>query len=235
MSNSATQPAAIRQPRSASVQGFTLVEMLVALALLGLAAGYLMSGLAATSRFVARSDGTSQDEREMETARRLLTTIITRLSPQTRTDSADPLVDTRGNSDDFSFYGPPLDYAAPAALRRYRILRAASGDLLLLQADSLDPSVSLDTRVMNGWSPMTLLSGTAALTIDYFGEDPVAAGSRWQTSWFARRQPPALVRVRVAFPPGDRRHWPDLVLRPRATVSTACRIDAVTGDCEQLQ
>lgn len=218
----------------ATARGFTLVEMLVALALLGIAAGYLMSGLAATGSFVTRSNDRADAEREIETARRLLTKVITRLSPQTRTDSADPLVDTRGNSDDFSFYGPPFDYASPAALRRYRILRSASGDLLLLQADSLDATVSLDTRTMNGWVPMNLVSGTASLTIDYFGRDPASPGQRWQKTWFARSTPPALVRVRISFPSGDNRRWPDLVVRPRATVSTVCRIDAVTGDCERL-
>lgn len=36
----------------------------------------------------------------------------------------------------------------------------------------------------------------------------------WLPAWRDRARPPALVRVRLRLPPGDRRRWPELVVAP---------------------
>ena len=82
------------------------------------------------------------------------------------------------------------------------------------------------------WTSITLARGASGLSLAYFGDDPLSGGRSWQTRWYDRPQPPDLIRVRIAFPAGDKRHWPDLVARPRATVNNACRIDPMSGRCE---
>jgi len=40
---------------------------------------------------------------------------------------------------------------------------------------------------------------------------------RWQDA-VDPANPPRLIRMRLIFPPGDRRHWPDLVVAPRLSL-----------------
>jgi general secretion pathway protein J len=54
----------------------------------------------------------------------------------------------------------------------------------------------------------------------------------WRSDWTQRR-PPALVRLRVTFPPGDRRRWPDLVVAPRITDDANCEFDVVAQACRE--
>jgi general secretion pathway protein J len=39
------------------------------------------------------------------------------------------------------------------------------------------------------------------------------AAGRWATAWNGV-EPPRLVRLRIVFSPGDRRHWPDIIVAP---------------------
>lgn len=62
-----------------------------------------------------------------------------------------------------------------------------------------------------------LIEGIADVRISYFGQSQSAEEPpRWHDRWEAMPLPPALVSVRIAFPPGDRRFWPDLVVAPMA-------------------
>ena len=56
-----------------------------------------------------------------------------------------------------------------------------------------------------------LLRGVASLDIAYWRPSP--GGGTWDSAWSAPGLP-ALVRLRVGFPPGDPRHWPDIVAAP---------------------
>lgn len=213
--------------------GFTLVEMLVSLAVLSLVATMLLGGLQGVGAFVQRSDVRQAGFEEVASAHRLLRGRIEQLRPVVRQDSSIPQVDAQGDGGSFTFIAPPLDRAAPDALWRYRIIATAAGDLILYWANSLDDRYDFEAG-MAGWQPITLLKSVGAVAIDYMGEDLGGrSGRRWHASWAGRPQPPDLVRVRVTFRAGDRRSWPDLIVRPRATVNTACKIDALTGRCEQ--
>jgi general secretion pathway protein J len=55
-----------------------------------------------------------------------------------------------------------------------------------------------------------LLRGVDRLELAYWS---TAAGSAWLSTW-NRAEAPDLVRVRLVFPRGDRRRWPDIVAAP---------------------
>jgi hypothetical protein len=42
---------------------------------------------------------------------------------------------------------------------------------------------------------------------------------------------PELVRIRVGFAPGDRRVWPDLIIRPAVTIDGTCRVNRTARQC----
>jgi hypothetical protein len=53
----------------------------------------------------------------------------------------------------------------------------------------------------------------------------------WQDGW--RNQPalPALIRIRVTFPKGDGRTWPELFIAPRISADADCTYDQSTKLC----
>lgn len=211
--------------------GFTLVEMLVSLAIVGMMASMLLAGLRSVGTFMQRTDRQAVADDAVIAAQRLLRDRIEQLRAITNPNSATALVDANGDEGRFTFLALPLARAEPDSLWRYRITMSATGDLLLLWANSLDDRYNFVSQDKQGWQPITLLRNVRTVRINYFGERISGDGRSWQVDWIQRPQPPALIRIRVTFPEGDRRSWQDLIIRPRATENTACKIDLLSGRC----
>lgn len=214
--------------------GVSLAELLVSLAILGLAASLLLAGLNTAWLVSARSERRDAADQSIAAAQMIIRGRLERMRGLVRLDSSEALIDAEGNDQEFSFYAPPMARAAPDALQRYRILLTATGDLVLFSAHGLSDRIDLQQRGIIGWTPTKLLSGVRTLRISYYGPDRNNAGDRWQAFWNGQPQPPELLRIRAAFQSGDARVWPALIVRPRATVNTACRIDEMTGRCAAL-
>jgi general secretion pathway protein J len=60
---------------------------------------------------------------------------------------------------------------------------------------------------------ITLLDDVAQLDLGFWQPATGSQQARWLSVWSARALPP-LVRLRIGFPPGDPRHWPDIVIAP---------------------
>lgn len=213
--------------------GFTLIELLVALAVLGMAAAMMVATL--NSAWLAMpQQKRGNDDQSVVAAQLVLRGRIERLSAAVRLDSSEPIVDTQGDSRILSFAAPPLPRLGPDALQRYRLIVTPAGDLMLYTASGLDDRIDLRDRALIGWQPNRLLRGVQDIEISYFGPDRFSTAGRWQKFWIDRPQPPALIRIRVRFGQGDNREWPDLIIRPRATVNAACRIQRSSGRCEAI-
>ena len=226
-------PISILRLTPSAKNGFTLIELLVALAVLGMAAAMMTATL--NSAWLAMPQKMrGNDDQSVVAAQLVLRGRIERLSAAVRLDSSEPIVDTQGDSRILSFAAPPLPRLGPDALQKYRLIVTPAGDLMLYTASSLDDRIDLRDRALIGWQPNRLLRGVQDIEISYFGPDRFSAFGRWQKFWIDRPQPPALIRIRLRFGQGDTRQWPDLVIRPRATVNAACRIQRSSGRCEAI-
>lgn len=212
--------------------GFTLVEMLVSLAVLGLMSTLLLDGVRQTGSFVSRESRRTADREDVVAAQEMLRGRLEQLRPVLTPSSATPEADIRGDEAVLTFVAPGLDRAGPTSLWRYRIAVTAAGDLVVYTGDTLDDRFDLEAGDA-GWRLFTLVRNVAAIRIAYFGENLRGAGRTWHSRWEGRPQPPELVRVAITFRGGDSRVWPDLIVRPRATVNSACRIAKLTGRCEE--
>lgn len=197
--------------------GFTLIELLVSLAILSLVATMLLGGVSMAARLNREDANRSNALDTIVGAQTMLRSRIEQLHPLRRLDRDEPTLDLDGSQSVLSFDGPPADRDSPSALMRYRLMRTATGDLVLFSVSSLSDRVDISDRGVVGWTPIRVLSGIEDLSIAYFGPDPAQAGLRWQTFWWDRPRPPELVRIRVRFPEGDPRRWPELIIRPRAS------------------
>lgn len=218
--------------RSTSTAGFTLAETLVGLALLGMMAALLLAGLHIAGVVVMRDRAKGEGLDQVVGAQRMIARVIERLRPVMRMDALTPMIDARGDPGVFTFIAPALMKDGPTALQRYRLMRAPTGDILLYSASLRHADLDLSATGMRGWQALPILSGASALSIAYFGSEAGSARRHWQDRWWNRGQPPELVRIRIEFPPGDTRRWPDLVVRPRAVLDAPCRPDPLTGGCE---
>jgi general secretion pathway protein J len=204
--------------------GFTIVEALVSLAILALLSLMLVAGTQHARLRLHRLQA-ADDGEIVETAQDLLHGRLARAFPYARPNAGTPTVEFDGTPDRLQFFAPPADAAAPDALQSYVLSLTTGGVLQLSGVSDLanDPNQSVRR--------LALLRGAAALNIDYFGAAAPDNRPRWRARWEQQAVLPALVRVRVSFPPGDPRTWPDLIVAPAATLDSLCQIDIHTGGC----
>lgn len=211
--------------------GFTLVELLVSLLLLTMTALLLLATMT-SGRLVERRAAASATAGEaVAAAHGVLRDRLEAMVAEPRYGPGTPLVDMRGESDIIDFTAPPAIALRPLPPQRFRLLLSRDQRLMLYSIDPQTNVVDPDALALRGWTAMPLLADVARLDIAYFGAAPPDGQRRWRPRWSQRPSLPELVRIRVEFPTGDRRLWPDLIIRPVTTINNACLIDRNTGRC----
>jgi general secretion pathway protein J len=212
--------------RTAPDAGVALVEALASLVIVGMIALMLAAG-AATGRRVWEGLDTREAAGEtIDSAQATQRDRLEQTFPATLYDQTPPYPDFAGSASDVVFLSTPPEAARPAPVRRYTIAVDTSGALLLSSIADVGPA---EKAVV---SRDVLLRGVRALDVAYFGPQPPDGGRRWGSVWRAQPFLPEAVRLRVAFGPNDRRRWPDLIVRPRATIDVACLLNPVTHRCK---
>jgi general secretion pathway protein J len=210
--------------------GFTLLELIVALTLLGMISLALFGsfGFGAT---VWRRGRTSESNIEATalaegTVRQALAGIYPMRSSD---DPANPRLLFDGAADRLSFLAASPQALGSGGLARFTLAveAGAKGARLTIAAA---PELARDEEA--GVPPSLLADGLAHADFAYWGVTGTDAAPDWHSSWIAARALPDLIRIRASFPPGDPRHWPDLVVAPRITVDEACLFDPRTLHCQ---
>jgi len=209
--------------------GYTLVEMLAALVIVGFAAAMLVSGIVTGRRIWEHSDTVTAAAETISGAQMLLREKIERAYPATRYDKIPTYADFFGAENSVTFLAPPRDVHSPQALMRYTLGLASNGDLVLsdLSDVAVDPKAPPE--------PLVLLHNVQQLDIGYYGVLPPDRAPAWHDAWQFRAVLPLLMRIRVQFPADDPRAWPELLIKPFATVDTMCVLTAMTGKCRGRQ
>jgi general secretion pathway protein J len=184
--------------------GFTLLELLVALVVLGMLMGILTQAVDVSLRSWRLQSGTIARRSDLESVDRALRHLIEHMDPGTFATQA--TVDGQAHAMSFT-----TDLPMAAEALRTRTADVALGvdaqHRLLLHWTLHFPGQQADMRREN---TTELLSGVERIDIAYRQE----GGDAWLAEWHAPGNP-ALVRIRVVFPAGDRRRWPDLVAAPK--------------------
>jgi general secretion pathway protein J len=209
--------------------GYTLIELLAALVIIGMTSWMMLSGITAGRRVWERADVANAQGEVVSGAQMLLRERIERAYPATRYDKIPTYADFFGASNGVNFLSPPRDIHAPQGLVRYTLGLAPNGDLVLKALTDLavDPTASEE--------PLVLLHNVQQLDIAYFGVVPPDKEPAWHDQWQLMPALPLLMRVRVGFPPEDTRAWPDLLIKPFAMVDSMCVLTVMTGKCRGRQ
>jgi len=199
---------------SGQKSGFTLLEMLVVLVVLG----FLMVGLTQGVRAGLTMWG-AQARRVSETAdldagARVLRRLLSRISLL----SAGGIFLGASSTEKFEALPDSLVFV---------------GDLPTGFGTTRRADITLDLhegRLVLRWTPRRhelstapppepivteLIRGVERLDLAYWGSPSPGEPAGWQSQWDRRDKIPEIIRVRLGFASGDRRRWPDLIAAPQ--------------------
>ncbi len=204
--------------------GFALVEALASLVVVSMIGLMLMAGVTTGRRVWEHMDSREAVGETLDAAQTTLRDRLEQTFPQTLYDENPPYIDFRGTDQGVVFLADPPASRRPAPLRRYTLGLDTAGELVLTSTSDAEPA---DRAVGDR---QVLLSGVRGLDVGYFGSG--VAGRRWQSVWRDRTSLPEAIRVRLTFEPGDARQWPDLIVRPAATIDSACLLNTISHRCK---
>lgn len=214
-----------------AARGFTLIEMVVALAIVALIAVVLFEGLRFSQRahekVVERGGASWQVFASQRFIRSLLESAYPREPAPTEVV---PAFGIAGDSEKLSLLAGTQLAAGGSGLQRYEIepRRNAKGGTDVVVRWRTDPTA--DSQSADSTAEEVLIEDVAAVKWAYLtGERD--AQPVWLDQWHGRAALPRLVRLRVSFASGDARTWPDLVMAPRITDDANCAFDVVAQRC----
>ena len=213
--------------RANKEDGFTLLELLVALTLLSLVFAALFGELRFAARAWDAADAKLDRNGELLSVHSFLRQRFQQIHVTPRNqepDSIDSAAVFSGNGRSMDFLG-----TMPANI--------ADGGFYDI---SLSSEIGQDgTNLFVSWRPFDeertrsvpdspdnsriLLRGIREVRFAYFGKSAETLAPQWWDIWPSRDSAPSLIRIQVLFEDGDRRSWPEMVVAP-ANANTILRL-----------
>jgi general secretion pathway protein J len=221
-----------RSPNRAA--GFTLLELLVAMTVLGVLTGLLATGLSFGTRIWERQQKQLAQWADLQMVqdviRRTLGEAWPLNVPNVPSATGTEGIAFVGTDTSIDFLGPPPAQSLVGGVYQYGLLsRAGPGGVSLVLTWRLRSPVGTQENGKRRNSPrarqnetaegkeVVLVDRLANAEFSYFGAGEEEVKPRWRTRWQDASKLPLLVRVQVTFPPGDQRRWPELVVAPAIT------------------
>jgi general secretion pathway protein J len=205
-------------PPPVAGQGFTLVELLVALTLMALVSVILFGGLRFGVRAWETGGARMEQAHRIEAVQNLLRRQISQARFLPHASDTDATISFAGDGNSLTFIAPLPAHRGIAGPYLFNLRtggRAGQSDLTLTW--SLYWPELLTTGASGFEDGTTLLEDVAEIELSYFGAPFPDQPAQWWNAWDLNDGQPQLVRMRVEFPPGDRRRWPDLIVRVHGT------------------
>jgi general secretion pathway protein J len=202
-----------------SERGFTLLELLLAMAIMGLVAALMTSGLSflgkAEARRVERADTVDAALGGLALVRQSLA----RAQPLFRRERNQSLVLFEGGAERLRFAGREPDFIPGASLMAYELGVGISNGQYALQARRAPMSVVSPTlSVLDQAQARTLLRLPGPARFTYYG---VAARNQppgWREDWLGRAALPIAVRLAEGAGPV----WPEILVRLEVDSAPTC-------------
>lgn len=212
--------------RSVHHRGFTLIEILVALALMAMIAVILTTSLQLGGHTWQRVMRVTSSTDDIAQAQEILRLRMSALYPDDQTAgdiSHRAFLISNGTSLEFS--GAASEATADGVLRYAIGVSVESGALEIRswpdKQGHADPPGDRNAE--------TLLPHVASLAVQFWMK-PEATPGRWVDRWDSNKLP-QLIRVDVVFGADDKRRWPPLYIEPRVDTPANCVFDVVSRRC----
>lgn len=216
--------------------GFTLVELLIALSLIGLITLLLFSGLRLGSRAWEAVEATADRTAELRVVRNFLERALIQARAVELTIDAESRLVFSGDAENLEFVAPLAESSAVAGLYILRLsLEEGQQRRLVLTRWLLHPDVLAGDDLIAEWQPFeggrssfrvpehpeeevaavafgttVLLEQVQDLQIAYFGVRDRNTEPEWYDDWLDQSRTPLAVRVQLTTPAQT---WPDMLVR----------------------
>lgn len=203
--------------------GFTLLELLIAITLLGLLMAALFGGLRLGARAWERGEERLDESGRLQVVQNFLRDRLAAAYPLSADDQdGRPRLAFEGTDEALRFVTLMPEYLGTGFAEFTLAVADHEGarDLVVRWRRFADLE---DANDAGDDEPQTkvLLEGIETLEVAYYGAqrrgEPVTWHDQWQDVGVDL---PRLVRLRVVFFENDRRHWPDLIVRPMTEVTS---------------
>jgi general secretion pathway protein J len=193
--------------------GFTLLEMLVVVGVLGLLMVGLTQGVRAGLTLWDAQSRRVNETAELDAAARILRTLLSGIAPPPSAGFAPGVVSTaeiKGSAESLTFLGD-LPTGLGTTQRAEITLELRQGRLILRwtphrhELSAAPAPKPVETE---------LIRGVDHLDFAYWGSLSPDRAAGWQAQWDGPAIP-ELIRVRLVLAKDDRRHFPDLIAAPQ--------------------
>ena len=213
--------------------GFTLIELLVALTLFGLISVVLFGGLRFGTRAWETGQARIEHLAEIEAVQGLLRRQIAQIMaptvrPGRRARLTDSVTVFEGETDRVHFAAHVPPHLGVGGIYLFEIGVNDDGrsgrqlDLVWHLYRPDEPSIRTEDIDEEGTllsGRRTLIEGIEEVEFSYFGVPSEDLGLErdgdWHEDWIDELALPTLIAIKVDFPEGDRRAWPELVVQTR--------------------
>lgn len=198
--------------------GYTLVELVVVMLLLGMIALACESGLRFGTQVWAHTETRTQSEDQIVSSQMMLHELLAHSLPRMKGDyvtfEGEPTVIS------FDVIPPQAFQAGGTAHARLRIVRSPSGAKLMLDMQSISSP--------NFKRQATLLDNVGLMRFSYL--DASGKSQTWLSYWRDRNRLPDAIRITAEAP----KTWPTLTVRPIIVQSAMCVLDSVDLSCRKI-
>lgn len=220
-------------PRSRA-QGFTLIELMVALLLMAGIASILYGSLALASQSWDRGEAKADQASDMRAALTYLRAQLSEQYPQRIWKSPEVSLMFAGEREELRYAAVLPERVAGGGVYYFRLAVARNGDKSqLVQERAIPDASSLQAPEFANAERSVLADDIAELRISYFGRDANAAelaAPTWRDRWEDPQRLPLLMRLDVK--PVKGAPWPTLVVEPRRSPEAGCLAwDPAGGRC----
>lgn len=218
--------------RTGSSGGFSLVELLVAMALLAVILVLVFDGLHTGTRVWERIDRRVDAAEQMRTTQRFIRQRLEEAVSANRTPLEAGGRAFSGEAQAMTFVAPLPGRSGAGGLYRFRLYAAPFEDAtrLLVEYRPYDPRGDAEPDQVDP-QRVSLQDDVAGLEFSYFGDDGVTGQPGWQGQWQDRDELPGLVRVRIWPQASPAEAWPELVVAPRGgAYREPPRLEAAEGE-----
>ena len=202
--------------------GFTLIEVMIGLALLGLILSLLFAGLRFAGRGSDAVETASERANRMRIADGLLRRELAAVYPYRWKKTADFRLAFDGAHDAIRFVSGTAPRAGQGGLQMVELRldeTEAEGRRLTMRRRIPDPE-QRDFDGLEKADEMVLLEGLEDAAFQYYGADTPTGRPSWRDKWEDPQRLPRLVRIRLQF--ADSAAWPEMVVALRVNEWAGC-------------
>lgn len=222
-----------RQRRHPAACGFTLLEMLIAMTLLGFILTLLFGALRLGSRSWDAGELRSANNTHLALLQGFLRRELSQTTPYFWKKKTDSSMAFSGEPNRLRLAAPLVAHLGPGGLYLLSLeLAEGKEGRQLIMKRTIPTAGSTDFTALDQAEKVVLAEQVESLSFAYFGAPDSNTDPAWLERWENVGTPqrlPTLIRLRVTFSNG--RSWPELVVAPLIGLTTGCAWDSAANRC----